>query len=438
MFLPALSTPDFIVIITLLVAGSVLLFYKPLTNSSTWRATVTPLASIMGSGFLVCAPILYKNAGNYAVAVMAGLLCVAYATGSVIRFNIKYAEPLLETLTLPDFKRREHRLHASHRAAARQVAMVEGIEIAERISHMVLAGAYCVSVSYYLQLLASFALFFIHIENMLYGRMLVTAILVGIGITGYLRGLQGIERLERVVVGVNLSMITALIAALAWFNWTALTQGQWHVNAIALNPDTGRLARLVMGLLIVVQGFETSRFLGSEHPGELRIRTMRLAQFISSLIYLAFLALMALVVSRAGNIEQTGITAIVTLSAIVSTILPALISITAIFSQFSAATADDAGCSGLLESIIRGHLPGRYAYLMVSAAAIALTWLTDVYEIISFASRAFAVYYAMQCIVALLVARSHKEVPSRTAHELFHGAVLVICTAVAIFGIPAE
>ena len=435
--MPALSTADLIVIVTLVLTGSVLLFYKPLINSSSWRATVTPLASIMGSGFLVCAPILYKNAGNYAVAVMAGLLCVAYAVGSVIRFNIKYAEPLLETLNIPDFKRREHRLHVSHRAAAHQVAMAESIEVAERISHIVLAGAYCVSVSYYLQLLSSFALLFIHIENILYGRILVTLILAGIGITGYLHGLRGIERLERVVVGVNLSMITALIAALAWFNYTALTQGQWHVNAIALNPDTGHLARLVMGLLIVVQGFETSRFLGSEHPREVRIRTMRLAQFISSLIYIVFLALMALVVSKAGDIEQTGITAIVALSAIVSAILPALISVTAIFSQFSAATADDAGCSGLLESIIRGHLPGSYAYLMVSAAAITLTWLTNVYEIISVASRAFAVYYAMQCIVALLVTRGHKEVPSRLAHALFHGTVLVICTAVAVFGIPA-
>ncbi len=435
--MPHLTTPDLIVITVLVVAASIMLFYRPLAESESWKATITPLASIMGSGFLVCAPLLYANAGNYAVLAMGALLIVAYCVGAVIRFNIRYGEPLLETQELPKYKRGEHHLHVGHRAAARKVAALEAVEVTERISHIALAGAYCVSVSYYLQLLAQFALHAVSIKNDLYAKLIVTAILTGIALVGVWKGLRGIERLERIVVGINLAMISALIAGLAWFNINAFLEHQWQVDAISLNPDTLHVARLILGMLIVVQGFETSRFLGSEHPPEVRIRTMRWAQIISSVIYLVFLGLMAIVISRSGQIEDTGITAIIELSAIVAPVLPLLITITAIFSQFAASTADDAGCSGLLESILRGHINTRLAYVIVSVMAIGLTWVTNVYEIISVASRAFAFYYAVQCIVAILVAREVKTVPTPLRHQLFAGFMFIICVTVTIFGIPA-
>jgi hypothetical protein len=46
-----------IIIVALLLAGY-LAFSKRLATSSNWKATVTPLASIMGSGFFVSAPLL--------------------------------------------------------------------------------------------------------------------------------------------------------------------------------------------------------------------------------------------------------------------------------------------------------------------------------------------------------------------------------------------
>jgi hypothetical protein len=58
-------------------------------------ATTTPLASIFGSGFLVIVPILAAAVGPYSLYAMAGVTTLAYAVGSVIRFNIRYAEPLL-------------------------------------------------------------------------------------------------------------------------------------------------------------------------------------------------------------------------------------------------------------------------------------------------------------------------------------------------------
>ena len=48
-----------VIIITIAVAlGGYLALSKRLAGSSNWKATVTPLASIMGSGFLVSAPVL--------------------------------------------------------------------------------------------------------------------------------------------------------------------------------------------------------------------------------------------------------------------------------------------------------------------------------------------------------------------------------------------
>lgn len=121
-----------LIIIVALILASYLAFSKRLATSSSWKATVTPLASIMGSGFLVSAPLLAGVVGNLAIFCMAILLVLAYAIGSTIRFNIQYFEPI-----------------ENNTGIAQKVAF---------ISRIVLAGAYFISVTYYIQLLAAFAL----------------------------------------------------------------------------------------------------------------------------------------------------------------------------------------------------------------------------------------------------------------------------------------
>ena len=51
-------------------------------------ATSTPLSSIFGSGFLIIVPILAGAVGSYSVLAMAVVCALAFAVGSVIRFNI--------------------------------------------------------------------------------------------------------------------------------------------------------------------------------------------------------------------------------------------------------------------------------------------------------------------------------------------------------------
>ena len=65
-----------IVVVALSLAGY-LAVSKRLAASSNRKATVTPLASIMGSGFLVSAPLLGGFVGNLAVICMAMLLVLA-------------------------------------------------------------------------------------------------------------------------------------------------------------------------------------------------------------------------------------------------------------------------------------------------------------------------------------------------------------------------
>ena len=76
---------NFALIPVAVAIAAYLAFSGRLNRSSSWKATVTPLASIMGSGFLVSAPLLAHEVGNYAAPCMAVLLVLAYAIGGVLR-----------------------------------------------------------------------------------------------------------------------------------------------------------------------------------------------------------------------------------------------------------------------------------------------------------------------------------------------------------------
>jgi hypothetical protein len=72
-------------------AVAVWLFRPQLRRSPFWRATVTPLASIIGSGFLVAAPLLHDAVNGWSVLAIALIVTLAYGIGGAIRF----AESLL-------------------------------------------------------------------------------------------------------------------------------------------------------------------------------------------------------------------------------------------------------------------------------------------------------------------------------------------------------
>jgi hypothetical protein len=174
-----------VIIVIALAVAAYLAFSPWLARSSGWKATVTPLASIMGSGFLVSAPLLAHIVGNLAVVCMALLLVLAFGVGSAVRFNIRHFEPI------------ENDGHG----AAQNVAFV---------SRIVLAAAYFISVTYYLQLLAAFLLNAVGIQSQFAAHCITSGLLIIIGGIGMWRGLGLLEGVEKYAIAVNLGMIGAL------------------------------------------------------------------------------------------------------------------------------------------------------------------------------------------------------------------------------------
>ena len=383
-----------------------LLFHPKVRLSRNWRATVTPLASIIGSGFLVAAPLLSHAVNGWAFFAMAGIILLAYGIGEVIRFNIRYAEPLLNSSQAPPL-----------------------LLNMERISGLVLSVAYVISVAFYLRLLASFVLHAMEIESDFYANLLTTGVLVSIALIGLWRGLEGLENLEESAVNIKLAIIAALLLGLIGYdlNWLAQAENQINYTPLANWPHS---MRLLAGILLIVQGFETSRYLGAEYDAQTRIRTMRFAQLLSAAIYLLFIGLSLPLFN--GFHEPRSETAIITLSAMVSPILPAMLIVAALMSQFSAAVADTAGSGGLLSEFSHRRLSPRLGYVFVVTLAIVLIWSANIFEIITIASRAFAAYYLLQCLVALSVNYRRKRW-LQSAGFLLIASVLLL---VLLFAIP--
>lgn len=383
-----------------------LAFSKKLAKSEKWQATVTPLASIMGSGFLISAPLLGGLVGKWAVLFMAALLVLAFCVGSALRYNIRHFEPIEE-----------------EKGKIQWLALV---------SRFVLTGAYFITVVYYLELLAAFALKQMGISSPLAADFITTGILLFIGLIGIWKGLASLEKIEEYAIALNLGMIGALLAGLVIFNSKLLLTGEWSLPDVDSSISRHDL-RVLLGLLIVVQGFETSRYLGMEHSADLRIKTMRNAQLLSGVIYLVFVGLATVLFHNKMGAE---VTTILNLSAEVAMVLPFLLTIAAVGSQFSAAVADSAGAGGLIEDLTKQRLPEKYAYIIILVVTIILAWLVDVNEVIALASRAFALFYALQCLIAARLAFSSdsKSIP----RFVFFAVLAMICFSVFLFGIPAE
>ena len=231
--------------ITFVGIGAVVLvglLFAPFSRTAIWRATVTPLASIIGSGFLVSAPLLAREFGGFAAPAMALLILVAMLIGWTIRYNIRVVEPQLAT-------DKDHVLHSI-----------------EQLSHIVLAFAYFISVSYYLALLGHFVLQGANIDRPELAKPIAISLLVVIGLLGWSGGAQKVARVERYATALNLSVIAGFLAALAVFAFGKIV-GPGDFLSAAGKFELKSLP-VLLGLLIVVQGFETTRFMGEEFDAQ--------------------------------------------------------------------------------------------------------------------------------------------------------------------------
>lgn len=367
-------------------------------------AMSTPLASIFGSGFLVIVPVLASAVGPYAIIAIVLVALVAHQVGAIVRHNILCAEPVLAA--------------GSNRLTT----------FFERASGIALIGAYVVSICLYVHILTAFVLGWFGLDSAFNKSLMTTVIIAAITLIGMSGGLTSLERLERWALYLTLIILSILLIGFAVYDIGQLVgQGGFELPEM---PDRSlwEIATIVAGTLIVVQGFETTRYLGEHFNANLRIRAARWSQYISLTVYVVFVALaLPLVSVLNGEYDDNSL---IVLAGTASILLPVPLILAAGLSQFSAAVADTLAAVANMRETSAERIAPQWGYLAVGVAAIALAWSGSTFQIIAIASRAFAFYYLLQCVVAWSVCENKIE-------RLRFVGIGVILAFVLIFAVPA-
>ena len=262
-------------------------------------------------------------------------------------------------------------------------------------------------------------------------RFLTTSIFLLILIVGWTRGFSALERMEQISVSLKLAIIAGLIVGLALFAGERALD-----NQLIFNPSHKQgwaAITLAVGLIVTVQGFETSRYLWQEYNDKTRIASMRYAQYISSLIYVVYIVLIAYLF-RPDQFSLSE-TAIIDMMEVVAPVLPFLLIVAALSAQFSAAVADTGGSGGLITELTKGRVKSHQAYAPLVFTGLFLTWSVNIFEIVSYASRAFALYYGLQSAIAAALCFRSGGNHSRT---LGFALLAILGLAIAVLGTAVE
>lgn len=359
------------------------------------RTAVTPLASIFGSGFLIIVPILERSIGALAVVGITAVCGLAWLIGMAIRHNVAEAE------------RRE------------RDGTKDGVtEKLERLSDVVIVVAYVISVALYLRILAQFVVGYVSSGSGAAERALAVAIVGLITAVGLIRGLDGLQLLEKVALVAVLVLVVAIGGTFVGQDVSALLGGGLELPPVPAG-GIGSALLVLGGIVITVQGFETIRYV--EGDAETRIAASRVAQLVASAVYIVFVAaatpLMGLGTDAGADAD---------LLALIERVAPLLalpLVLCAALSQFSAATADTEASVGNLHVLGWRPVQGRASYVVVGVVAAGLAATLGTAVIVVVASRAFAAYYALQCVVAL---RTSEARPAKVGYGLLGLALLAI------------
>lgn len=367
-------------------------------------AMSTPLASIFGSGFLVVVPVLASAVGPYALPAMVVVAWVAFLVGTIVRHNILCAEPVLAK------------------------AEIKLTVRAEQLSDIALVIAYVISVCLYVHILSSFVLVSFALDTP-FNKSLLTSIVIGlitaIGLAG---GLKPLEKLEQWALYVTIFILVALLLMFSLYDARQFLALGTFVLPQMPQRSAWEIVTIAAGTLIVVQGFETTRYLGSRFDVATRIRASRWSQYFSLTVYVLFVALAQPLVPALKG--EYGDNSLITLAATASVLLPLPLIIAAAMSQFSAAVADTIAAAANIQETSRNRIGTRWGYLLVGGSAMILAWSGSTFEVIALASRAFALYYLLQCVVAFSVCHNTWE----RARFIFIGVILGF---VLLFAVPA-
>jgi len=150
--------------------------------------------------------------------------------------------------------------------------------------------------------------------------------------------------------------------------------------------------------------------------------------------YLAFLALLTPFLGRAA--EAKGVAGIVDIMGLVAAPMVAFVLVAAIASQLSAAVADSIGSGGLMSELSRRKLNAPIAFSVAGALAVGVVWLTDPLQVVALSSRAFALFYACQCLLAHFVCA--RTGAGSGLQRVGFVVIGLICLVAALIGAPAE
>jgi hypothetical protein len=381
------------------------MLYRPKVQASvTYKAMVVPLANIMDVGFLVLSPIIVVLVGYDAPLVMLGICLLAILTGFAIAYNIRHYEPL---------EGKPDRLHSW-----------------SSIAIWALLVASVVNIAYYAQLLMTLVLLPL---GDLYSPGLATAtsaVVLGIlTFVGFFWGLEALNKLGNKTTAFNLSAIVAVLVAFAAFNVQQLVGVDFDWPEFDTSTDSETFRKLI-GLFAIVQGFESSRYLGAYFSKDMRIKTMRLAQVIASVVFVLLVAFSLVLFATVD--APADATAIFVISEEVSVFLPFLILAAALGSQLSAIVNATQSRTDMLVQQIGDRVSHRWMFPLLLVPAILIVLLTDVTSAVALASRVFAIYFLLQAFIAGRLAWRARQ----WAWVAFFTGIGAAMAAIAIFGIP--
>jgi hypothetical protein len=380
--------------------GLAWMLYRPkVQQSQTYQAMVVPLANIMDVGFIVMSPAIVLLAGFAAPLVMLGICLLAIATGFAIAYNIRHYEPL------------EHTDDPVNRIA--------------HVSRWALTFASVINIAYYTLLLITLVLWplgLYSVTNLAIGGVVLLVALIVVGMAG---GMDWLNNLGNKTTAFNLSAVVAVVTAFIVYNIQEWLGGRWDLGQ-ADTAISGEDFRKIIGLFAIVQGFEASRYIGARFGKELRITTMRLAQVISSVVFVVFVASVLILYVQV----QTDFSgeSIFIVADEVGDFMPWLILLAAIGSQTSAIINATMSRSDML---VDHKMPRRWTFVVLLGPAIAIFLLVDITEAVALASRVFAAYFVLQAVIAWILAR---RVQNWAAVAGFTAIALAMGT-ITIFGI---
>jgi hypothetical protein len=390
----------FIALVTVVVIAYLL--YRPkVQQSKRYQATVVPLANIMDVGFIIMSPAIVLLAGFSAPLVMLGVCLVAIAAGFAIAYNIRHYEPLEGT--------------------------DDPLNRVERTAQWALLGASVINIAYYTLLLM--ALFLLPFDAFTKGRQSIMGMiyLAIIAIIGYFGGMAWLNRKGDQTTAFNLAAVFGVLVAFGVYNLQEWLGGRWALGD-SPEPDLESF-RKIIGLFAIVQGFEAARYIGARFGAEQRISSMRLAQIISTVVFVALIAsILVLFLPPLDNVPIDG-TAIFHVSNAIGDTMPWLLLLAAIGSQTGAIIGATSSRSDML---VAAKVPRRISFLVILLPAILVVILFDINVAVNLASRVFAAYFLIQATLAGLLARRKENWPAVGGFVLIGLAMATIM----IFGLP--